>query len=183
MRFARNLLALSLAALTLPLAAYIAFRPGAAEMLRHGGSAALWLLIRQVVVNGLPVVFIATWAGAVLHGTARRGRPALLIDAPLRLAVLALLHAAVFVFAAGWFGSFGGDRMTALRVVAPTLARAAAFENLSGVYLYATLLASLPAQAATLRRGGGRWRRAAAGMIAWTLLCVAAFTLLSSLAS
>jgi hypothetical protein len=176
-------LALSLAALALPLAVYLAFRPGAAEMLRHGGTAALWLLVRQVAVNGLPVVFVATWAGAVLHGTARRGRLALLADAPLRLAVLALLHAGIYVLAAGWFGSFGGDRMTALRVVAPTLARAAAFENLSGVYLHATLLASLPAQAATLRAGGGRWRWAAAGLLGWTALCITAFTLLAYLAS
>jgi hypothetical protein len=163
--------------------AYLAFRPGAAEMLRHGGSAALWLLVRQVAVNGLPVVFVATWAGAVLHGTARRGWPALLVDAPLRLAVFALLHAGIYVLAAGWFGSFGGDRMTALRVVAPTLSRAAAFENLSGVYLYATLLASLPAQAAPLRRDSRRRRSAAAGLLAWTVLCVMAFTLLAALAS
>ena len=149
-------------------------------MLRHGGAAALWLLVRQVAVNGLPVVFVATWAGAVLHGTVQRGWPALLADAPLRLAVFALLHAGIYVLAAAWFDSFGGDRMTALRVVAPTLAGAAVFENLSGVYLYATLLAALPMQA--LRAGGGGVA-AALGLIAWTTLCVAAFTLFSSLTS
>ena len=146
-------------------------------MLRDGGTAALWLLVRQVAVNGLPVVFVATWAGAVLHGAARQGRLALLADAPLRLAVFALLHAGIYVLAAGWFGSFGGDRMTALRVVAPTLARAAAFENLSGVYLYATLLASLPAQAQALR-AGGTGVAAALGLAAWTVACVAVVTLL-----
>lgn len=153
-------------------------------MLRHGGTAALWLLARQVAVNGLPVVFLATWAGAVLHGAAWRGRLALLADAPLRLAVFALLHAGIYVLAAGWFGSFGGDRATALRVVAPTLARAAAFENLSGVYLYATLLASLPMQAAALPMGadGMDWGWAVAGLLTWTSLSVVAFTLLSSLA-
>ena len=75
--------------------------------------------------------------------------------------------------------------MTALRVVAPTLARAATFENLSGVYLYATLLASLPAQAQALPSGAEDGQRgwAAARLVAWTALIVAGFTLLSSLAS
>jgi hypothetical protein len=42
------------------------------------------------------------------------------------------------------FGSFGGDPLQALRVVGPTLAQSAAFENLSGVYLYATLVSAVP---------------------------------------
>jgi hypothetical protein len=42
------------------------------------------------------------------------------------------------------FGSFGGDQLDALRVVGPTLAQAAAFGYLSGVYLYATLVSALP---------------------------------------
>lgn len=42
------------------------------------------------------------------------------------------------------FGSFGGDPLQALRVAGPTLVQAAAFGNLSGVYLYATLISALP---------------------------------------
>ena len=52
---------------------------------------------------------------------------------------------------ADWFGSFGGSRLTALRVVAPTLARSALFENISGVYLYATLASAVPLYATAFR--------------------------------
>jgi hypothetical protein len=183
-RFACNVLVLSLAALALPLAAYLSLRPGVAEMLAQGGTTAARLLLRQVALNGVPVVFAVTWAGFVLHGlrtrpgvSTRTGQMVMLADAPLRLTIFGLLHLVVYVLAADWFGSFGGDRATALRVVAPTLARAAAFENLSGAYLYAVLLASLPAQASASRPPGGRGRAVTRfGLLAWTALCVAAFT-------
>ena len=49
-------------------------------------------------------------------------------------------------------GSFGGSRATALRVVAPTLARSAIFENISGVYLYATLVSAIPLYVSAVQR-------------------------------
>jgi hypothetical protein len=55
------------------------------------------------------------------------------------------LHAVVFALSALAFGSFGGDPVQALRVVAPTLVQAAAFGNLAGAYLYATMLSALAA--------------------------------------
>ena len=62
------------------------------------------------------------------------------------------LHAVIYMVSADWFGSFGGDRLTALRIVAPTLARSALFQNISGVYLYATLASALPLYAAAIGR-------------------------------
>lgn len=55
-----------------------------------------------------------------------------------------MLHILIYVLSADWFGSFGESRATAVRVVAPTLARSAFFENISGVYLYATLVSAIP---------------------------------------
>lgn len=157
-RFLRNLLAVSIAALAVGLALYIALRPGAAAMLAQGGWPATRLLLRQVLVNGLPVVAVTTWVGAVLYGAWRAagalpgpGLALVAADPAIRLAVFTGLHAAIYVLAADLFGSFGAEKATALRVVAPTLARAAFVENLSGIYLYAVLAIALPAQADAIR--------------------------------
>ena len=156
-RFARNVAVLSLAGLLPLLVLYIALQPGFGAMLLDGGPA-VSRLGRQVLTNGLPVVFAVNYLGFVLYGALARAwwpeRAAallLLIDPPLRLAAFVSLHALIYVASADWFGSFGGDRLTALRVVAPTLARAASFENLSGVYLYAALVGALPVHVAALR--------------------------------
>ncbi len=63
-----------------------------------------------------------------------------------------LLHGLVYFVSADWFGSFGGDRLQALQVVGPTLARSAFFENISGAYLYATLVSALPLYTSVIDR-------------------------------
>lgn len=157
LRFARNTLLASLATLLPLLVVFVASRPGFGAMLLDGGPA-LGLFLRQVVTNGLPVVFVVNWVGFVLHAreAARRGgRDAawtIPTDMVTRLVLFALLHAAIYVLSARWFGSFGGSASTALGVVAPTLARAAFFDNVSGVYLYATLVSALPLYIAAVRR-------------------------------
>jgi hypothetical protein len=147
-RFARNVLLVSVAGLLPPLALYVALTPGLAAALAAGGPAP-GRFLRQILTNGLPAVFAVNFIGFVLFARAveRPDRDAgrvLLIDVPARIAAFALVHVAVYVLSAGWFGSFGGSRLTALAVVAPTLARAALFENVSGVYLYATFVSALP---------------------------------------
>ncbi|MGR3434272.1 MAG: hypothetical protein ACU0CO_05180 [Shimia sp.] len=192
-RFLRNLLLMSVAALTAGMALYVALRPGTAEMLTANGWPAARLLLRQTLVNGLPVVAITTWVGAVLHGA--QTEPAMshkrwlvlaAADPVIRLAVFAGLHAAIYVLAADWFGSFGGDKVTALRTVAPTLARAAWLENLSGVYLYAILAVSLPCQATAIQMAAPRsLKLGAVGpwllVGAWNGAIIAAFTWLGRL--
>ena len=191
-RFLRSLFAISAAALAVGLMLYVALRPGAGAMLAQGGWPAARLLLRQVLVNGLPVVMATTWIGAVMHSAWRSGGAArgpglilFLADPVIRLAVFAALHAAIFVLAADWFGSFGGQKATALRVVAPTLARAAVMENLSGVYLYAALAVALPAQAEAARRiaprvfGAGRVAAFLLAMM-WTAAAVTVFTWLAA---
>ncbi len=149
-RFAFNTLVFSCLGLLPPLVLYIALSPGFVEML-FGSGPALSRLLRQILTNGLLVVFSVNYMSFFLYALsiAKHGKGAvlahvLLIDPPARVILFVLLHGLVYFISADWFGSFGGDRMQALRVVGPTLVRSAFFENISGVYLYATLVSALP---------------------------------------
>lgn len=160
-QFVRNTLIISVVGLLLSLLLYIVLIPGFAAHLTGGGPT-LTRFMRQVLTNGVPVVFAVNYTSFFLYAwiNARRlgGQSRvlfLLIDLPLRVALFIVLHAIIYVFSADWFGSFGGSRLTALRVVAPTLARSALFENLSGVYLYATLVSALPLYVAVFQSSDG----------------------------
>lgn len=146
-RFIRNTLLLSIAALVPVLGLYIARSPGFAGHLA-GTEGALGPFLRQILTNGLPVVLAVNWAALILFARARAGaiRPsaALALDFAARIGLFAALNGAVFVASALVFDSFGGDPSQALGALGPTLARAAAFGNLAGVYLYATLVSALP---------------------------------------
>ncbi len=151
--FARNTLIASVLGLVPLLVLYIALSPGFAAHLAGGGPALIRFL-RQVLTNGLPVVFAVNYVGFFIFAAImdkatdpHSYRVLIAVDLPVRVGVFVLLHAVIYVLSADWFGSFGGSRSTALRVVAPTLARSALFGNISGVYLYATLLAALPVYA------------------------------------
>lgn len=165
--FARNTLVVSCVGLFPVLLLYIALTPGFGALLMGSGPA-FSRFLRQVVTNGLPVVFAVNYVSfflfAVSAGKRRAGAvPAriLLIDLPARVVIFVLLHGVIYFVSAGWFGSFGGDRWQALLVVGPTLVRSAVFENLSSVYLYATLASALPLYAtvigSSLERSSGRW--------------------------
>lgn len=192
--FLRNTLVVSLIGLGAMLVPYIALAPGFGPMLAEGGPA-LSRFLRQVLTNGLPVVFAVNYAGFFLIAwsaarTSGHRVPAmtLLLDIPVRVALFVVLHVIIYVKSADWFGSFGGSRETALRVVAPTLARSAFFENLSGVYLYASLLCALPmhadliARAGWLRLRGPKSQRLAVAVVLalfWLALSVVVLTLLA----
>lgn len=189
LRFVLNTLVASLLGLFPLLALYIALTPGFTNMLLDGGPA-LERFARQVATNGLPVVFAVNYISFFLYGwlNARPGNApcaaqVILIDLPLRLFAFAFLHAIIYVLSADWFGSFGGSRATALRVVAPTLARSALFENISGVYLYATLVSALPLYASAIERSrtGRPHRRSLAFLLA--LLLFGLFALLLTCAA
>lgn len=146
-RFVRNLALLSLIGLAPVLGLYIALTPGFWLHLLTA-DAALARFLRQILTNGLPVVFAVNAASVILFSQLRlrnvNAAAALVLDFLTRTAFFAALHAAIFFASALVFGSFGGDPLQALRVVGPTLAQAAAFGNLSGVYLYATPISALP---------------------------------------
>lgn len=145
-RFARNIVLLSLAGLAPVLALYVALSPGLWGHL-IATDAALGRFLRQIVTNGLPVVLILNAFSLILFAQLRASRlsPArtLAIDIAARIGAFIALHAVIYPASALLFGSFGGDPAQALRVVAPTLAQAAGFANLSGVYLYATLISAV----------------------------------------
>jgi hypothetical protein len=146
-RFLRNTVLLSLAGLLPVLGLYIARTPGFAGHLA-GTEGTLGPFLRQILTNGLPVVVIVNWAALILFARARAGmmRPgaALGLDFAVRIGLFAVLNGAVFVASALVFDSFGADPAQALGALGPTLVRAAAFGNLAGVYLYATLVGALP---------------------------------------
>lgn len=170
-RFVRNTLLLSLAGLAPVLAAYISLAPGLWAHLGAGG-AGLARFARQILTNGVPVVVVVNAAGFILFAQLRADRlcPVTLlgIDVAMRLGAFIGLHVVIYPASAVMFGAFGDDPAQALRVVGPTLAQAALFANLSGVYLYATLVSAVPLHmglaGATLRRRGFR-RPAAAALI------------------
>lgn len=154
--FARNTLVVSCLGLLPLLLLYIALTPGFGSMLLTSGPA-VSRFSRQVVTNGLPVVFAVNYMSFSLYAASvakRRERAAhihiLLIDLPARVIIFIFLHGVIYFISADWFGSFGADRWQALQVVGPTLVRSALFENISGVYLYATLVSALPLYATVM---------------------------------
>ncbi|MBB4208855.1 hypothetical protein LY39_02231 [Roseinatronobacter bogoriensis subsp. barguzinensis] len=178
-RFARNMALLSLAGLMPVLALYIALVPGPGGHLGGSGTA-LGRFVRQIVTNGLPVVFVVNALGLILFAKlrARRIAPlhALALDIPARIGAFVGLHLAIYPASAMLFGSFGGDPVQALRVTGPTLAQSAGFGNLSGVYLYATLISALPLHMALVGQVLGQQHRTvtAHALIAAALLIFAA---------
>ena len=160
-RFARNVALLSLAGLAPVLALYIALAPGLGPHL-WGSGPAMGRFARQIVTNGLPVVFVVNALGLILYAQLRDRRiaplRALALDIPARVGAFVGLHLAIYPASAMLFGSFGGDPGQALRVVGPTLAQSAGFMNLSGVYLYATLVSALPLHMALVGQALGQCR-------------------------
>lgn len=156
--FARNVLLFSLAGLLPVLALYVLLTPGFAAALAEGGPL-LPRFLRQVLTNGLPVVAVINYVGYFLFALSLQAPsqardPALYIavDFVARLGLFFGLHALIYAVSADLFGSFGGSRATALQVVAPTLVRSALFENISGAYLYATLISAIPFYVSAIRR-------------------------------
>ncbi|SMX49678.1 hypothetical protein MAA8898_04384 [Maliponia aquimaris] len=192
--FIRNTLLVSLVGLFAVLVPYVFLIPGFGAVLAEGGPA-FSRFLRQILTNGLPVVFAVNYVGfflIALGNTRTKANKvpilALMLDIPARVAVFVVLHVIVYVMSADWFDSFGGSRATALRVVAPTLARSAFFENLSGVYLYASLMCTFPmhvdllARADWMRRIGRRLPRFAMPVfvaLLWFALAVVTLTLLA----
>lgn len=157
-QFLKNVLLFSLAALLPILLIYILLAPGFAPALAAGGPA-LVRFLRQVVTNGLPVIFVVNYVSFFLFALTqqpdRKHRDPVvfvLLDLSIRVVLFLGLHALLYVFSADWFGSFGSSRATALSVVAPTLARSAFFENISGVYLYATMVSALPLYVSAIKQ-------------------------------
>ncbi len=196
-RFVANTLIASCLGLVPLLFLYVQLTPGFATMLLDN-RLALGRFLRQVVTNGLPVVFVINYISFFLFAlitdhTRNITPPALviLIDVPVRIAVFFGLHALIYVFSADWYGSFGGDRMQALLVVGPTILNSAFFGNISGVYLYATLVSAVPLYTAAIekilmeREGGAemvrRWLSILPGTTGRVLIALLIFAIFAGL--
>lgn len=179
-RFARNTALLSLLGLVPVLILYIALIPGFWSHLTTS-DAALARFVRQILTNGLPVVFTVNAVSLIMFSRSRLcivgPGAALALDFAARTIAFTGLHAVIFFVSELMFGSFGGDPLQALRVAVPTLVQAAAFGNLSGVYLYATLISALPLHMALAEiwvQRRGRRPAPVAALILFSLAIIAA---------
>ena len=102
---------------------YIALIPGFWSHLTTS-DAALVRFVRQILTNGLPVVFTVNAVSLIMFSRSRLRivgpAAALALDFAARTIVFSGLHAMVFFVSALMFGSFGGDPLQALRVAGPT---------------------------------------------------------------
>lgn len=142
-QFCWNLTVLSIGSMLPFLIAFVVLTPDFTTILMTNPTA-LNRFLRQVITNGFPVVFIVNYIGffvssGILQKVNRSALRHIISDTSARAGTFIVLHILIYVFSADWFGSFGGDRWTALRVVGPTLEHSYLFENISGVYLYALL--------------------------------------------
>ncbi|SHF67056.1 hypothetical protein SAMN05444273_10970 [Litoreibacter ascidiaceicola] len=143
LRFCWNVLVFSAVSLFPVLLFYVVLSPGLGAMLITN-EAAFVRFARQVLTNGVTVVFAVDYAGFFALALFQRQRGSkrphyLFLDVLARALLFVLLHVLIYVLSADLFASFGGDPRVALQVVGPTLERAFLFENMSGVYLYSTL--------------------------------------------
>lgn len=165
-RLALQTFVASLLAMFVVLALFVVKTPVFLETVMQDRALAL-AVMRQVMANGLPIVFLINLVGFSNFGAlahrhdAERGAAATIgMDLLTRGFLFFALHALSYYLAAVSYGSFGGDPATALRVVAPTLVGAALISNLAGVYLYATAISALPFLMLALgkaAREGGRF--------------------------
>ncbi len=158
--FCWNVCVLSVASILPFLLVYTLATPDFAPMLAQNPTA-LGRFLRQVMTNGLPVVFLVNYLGFVFaFVTLKYGRHSqiryVVLDAVLRSVIFIGAHIIVYVLSADLFESFGGNRATALSVVGPTLRWSFMFTNISGVYLYALAPGAFVAILAVLSRPGRR---------------------------
>lgn len=177
-RFVANVALVSIAGLVPALALYVWLTPGFAAHLR-GRDGALGAFLRQVATNGLPVVIALNYVCFTLLARVRAGSTTLgailALDFAARIGLFVVLHALIYAGSAVLFGSFGGDPARGLAVVGPTLVAAAGFGNLSGAYLYASLVGALPLHMALVERALGRTGADAPARAATLLLALAIF--------
>ena len=185
LRFLRNVVLFSLVGLLPAVLTYIVLTPGFASVLVQGGPN-LQRFVRQILTNGMPVVCAVNYVGFLLYALSKKqdsplGDPLTFIisDVVARVSLFIGLHALIYVLSADWYGSFGGSRSTALKTVAPTLARSAYFENISGAYFYATLISAVPLYVSVSRRSSKLrafwvWFPFGSGPLVFVMLTIAA---------
>jgi len=159
LRFVLQSFVLSMIGLLLATGFYILTYPALRAGLMHDPML-LNAFLRQIMASGLLIVFVinaigfANYRAFVARGNDGRSMAAVLgADLFTRGFLFFVMHAISYYLAAEYYGSFGGNVLIALQVVAPTLAGAAHMGNLSGVYLWATAISALPFFMVVLAQG------------------------------
>lgn len=159
LRFALQSFVLSMIGLLLAAGFYILTYPALRAGLMNDAML-LNAFLRQVMASGLLIVFVinaigfANYRAFVTRGNDGRSMAAMLgADLLTRGFLFFGMHAISYYLAAEYYGSFGGNPLLALQVVAPTLAGAVHMGNLSGVYLWATAISALPFFIVVLAQG------------------------------
>lgn len=151
-RFLRTVLISVLCGFAVFLIAYLTMVTGFARQIVNDGFA-MWRVAQSVLIYGLPVAFLCAYMSFFLQGLLldriERSSVKILIfylifDVAVRLAVFALLSVLVFAYFAQFHGRFGGSVLSAVRVVPATIASAATFSNIAGVYFYAAMFSAFP---------------------------------------
>jgi hypothetical protein len=150
--YARNVAIISLAALVAVGAVYFS-RVGGFWLQFTVGADNAWNFIFQLVGDGFLKVFLVNYIALLPHRfyVAQLPRAGLVtcfgllaLDVLFRLVLFFIVSAAIWYLFVQFGGSFGGDYGAALRSLPETFAYAARFADLTGVYLYASALSSLP---------------------------------------
>lgn len=151
-RFFGFLLGFSVGTMLMVLAFYIAQTPGLFCQLLSDPMASR-LFFGQVIGNGMVVLLLSNYFGLLLNqlafGVAPRFRSStiyvvLLVEMLVKIVIFIVVTAVVYVAYAIYADAFTGSPVRALKAVAPTIRDAIAFGNLTSVYLYATIIFSLP---------------------------------------
>jgi hypothetical protein len=151
-RFFGFLVGFSVGPMVMVLAFYIAQTPGLLCQLVSDPMASR-LFFGQVIGDGLIVLLLSNFFGLLLDqivfGAAPQFRSSaiyavLLAEIFVKVIIFILVTAVVYVAYAVYADDFTGSPMRALKAVVPTIRYAIAFGNLTSVYLYATVIFSLP---------------------------------------
>jgi hypothetical protein len=151
-RFFIYLAGFSFGPMLMMLSFYIAQTPGLLCQLLSDSMASR-LFFGQVLGNGMIVLLITNFFGflfdQMILGASPQFRSStiyrvLILEMFVKIVIFIIVTAVVYVAYAAYAGSFSGKLELALRAVTPTIRDAIAFRNLTTVYLYAAVIASLP---------------------------------------
>ncbi len=151
-KFVLNTFIFSSAAAAVLFIAYTAMHPGFSMQLLEDKTARA-LFFRQFFLDGIVTIFVVNYMGFVTYACFVETKKdnynfklhyLIMIDIFARVLSFFIVTSIVYLIFAHWFGSFEGDEVLALKTVSLTLVDAVTFDNLTGIYLYATAISSLP---------------------------------------
>jgi len=151
LRFILNVLVFSCVPVLVLLVAYVTYTPGFSAQLIDDNLARMNFL--RVLFYGIVATFTVNYLVFALYSYVEAAldirrfkvRYILIVDILSRVVLYVVVTAILFVVAAMLTeDAFLGKKMLAILSVAPTVRHAAAFQDMSGAFLYATAISALP---------------------------------------